>query len=183
VSAVAVDSIGSIQIPFPSPKDVEEDEEDFIVGAGLPKKQPKKVVHLMSKEERVSGAVSMKIYGAYAKAVQNPLLIIMLGLCVALGNGSQLLQQWVVALWTSDVGYKRHTLPFYLTGVASMAALVGGFSYLRAYFGVMMGVAASRELHSQMIDRVIAAPLSFFGTFVLYLCRFACYFSGCACDY
>ncbi len=37
---------------------------------------------------------------------------------------SQILQQWVVSIWASDVGYVNRPLSIYLSGVAFMAAAV-----------------------------------------------------------
>ena len=37
---------------------------------------------------------------------------------------SQILQQWVVSIWASDVGYVNRPLSIYLSGVAFMAGAV-----------------------------------------------------------
>lgn len=80
-----------------------------------------------------------------------------------LSNASQILQQWVVAAWTSDVGYVKRPLGVYLASISFMATCVGAFTYLRTYLQVYIGAAASRTIHRKMIAQILGAPLSFFG--------------------
>lgn len=131
-------------------------------------------VRLMSKEERAEGAVGYHIYRAYIAAANKPLLLVLLAVSVLLGNASLVLQQWVVAAWTGDAGYVKRPLAVYLSGVTLMAAMVGLFSYLRTYFGVLIGAAASKTIHRRMISRIMKAPLNFFGNclFVAFILRF-----------
>ena len=70
----------------------------------------------------------------------------------------------VVSFWTSDPGYIKHSLGFYLTGVAASAGLVGVFSHLRTILGFHLGLRASKRLHSALLQRVLHAPVSFFDT-------------------
>ena len=127
-----------------------------------PAKSP---IKLIAREERMEGAVGTEIYRAYIRAANQPMLLALLVLSVLLSNASLVWQQWVVAAWTSDPGYIRRPLAVYLGGMMAMASLVGLFNYLRTYFGVLFGVEASRTIHRKMIDRVVHAPLSFFGEF------------------
>lgn len=122
-------------------------------------------VRLMTKEERAEGAVGYHVYRAYVTAANKPVLLALLAAAVLLGNASQVMQQWVVAAWTGDAGYVKRPLSVYLSGVTFMAAMVGLFSYLRTYFGVLIGAAASKTIHKQMISKVMKAPLNFFGKY------------------
>ena len=128
----------------------------------------KNVVKLMSKEDRAQGAVGLKMYNFYLHAANKPLLLALLTLAVLLGNASYVWQQWVVSAWTSDAGYVKRPLHMYLLATTGMAMLVGFFSYLRTYFGVLVGVAASKTIHRDMTERVMRAPLSFFGKLFIY---------------
>jgi ABC-type multidrug transport system fused ATPase/permease subunit len=123
----------------------------------------KKPAQLISREERVEGAVSTQIYRAYIAAANKPAILALLVLSVVMSNVSLTWQQWVVVAWTSDAQYARRPLAAYLAGVTAMAGLVGLFNYLRSYLGIVFGVASSRTIHSRMIDRVLHAPLAFFG--------------------
>jgi len=76
-----------------------------------------------------------------------------------LGNAANLLQQWIVAAWTRDVGYVRRPLHVYLCGVAMMAFFVAFFNWARTYVGCLFGSAASRTIHRNMARQVHHALL------------------------
>ena len=119
-------------------------------------------VKLMTTEERASGAVPPKTYYSYLKAANHPLLLCLIFASFGGANLSLQLQQWVVAAWTSDVGYVKRPLGAYLGGVALMAAGVAFFNWSRTYIGALYGARASETLHMNMIKSVLSAPLSFF---------------------
>jgi hypothetical protein len=137
---------------------VEDDNDDS--GDSDDSKAPKK---LITAEERGEGAVGLGVYRSYLKASNKPALIALVLVSFVLANASQIGQQWVVSLWTTDVGYKKHPLGLYLGGVALMALAVAVFNWSRTYFAVMIGSAASRTLHNNMVKRVLTAPLGYFG--------------------
>jgi ABC-type multidrug transport system fused ATPase/permease subunit len=120
---------------------------------------------LISKEDRAEGAVGTHVYRAYAAAANKPVLLALAVLSVLMSNVCLTWQQWIVAAWTSDTQYASHPLAVYLSGVTITALMVGTFNYLRTYFGVLFGVESSRTIHGRMIDRVLHAPLAFFGEF------------------
>ena len=117
----------------------------------------------MTKEERAEGSVGMHIYSSYLQAANKPLLMLCMLSAFILSNASQILQQWVVAAWTSDVGYVKRPLGVYLASISFMATCVGAFTYLRTYLQVYIGAAASRTIHRRMIGQILGAPLSYFG--------------------
>ena len=118
---------------------------------------------LMTTEDRATGAVGRDVYRAYFRAANRPVLFVLVGLSFLAANFSQIAQQWVVAAWTSDVGYVRRPLGLYLGAVAGMAGMVGAASWMRTYLGVLVGAVASRNIHRQMVARVLGSPLSYFG--------------------
>jgi ABC-type multidrug transport system fused ATPase/permease subunit len=126
---------------------------------------------LTKKEERGEGSVGLHIYKSYFDAANKPFLLGLVLLSFLLANASQVLQQWVVALWTSDTGYAKRPLPMYLGSVAAMAFCVAFFNWSRTFFGVLLGAESSQTLHSRMARTVLNAPLSYFGnqTFILIL--------------
>jgi ABC-type multidrug transport system fused ATPase/permease subunit len=107
---------------------------------------------------------SWAMYHAYLTEARKPWLLLSIALAFVLANVSQVWQQWIVAAWTSDVGYQRHSLHVYLAGVAWMAVGVASFTWLRSYLGILLGAEASRHLHARMVQRTLRAPLSFFET-------------------
>ena len=56
-------------------------------------------------------------------------------------------------------------LGVYLGGVALMAFSVAFFNWASTLLGVLVGSAASREIHKKMAKQVLGAPLGFFGTY------------------
>lgn len=120
---------------------------------------------LMTKEERIGGirsAVDLPMYKSYLLESKKPLLLAIIALAFLMTNVTQLWQQWIVAAWTSDVGYVKRPLYVYLSGVALMASGVACFTWLRSYVGILLGAAISKNLHTQMVQRTLRAPLSFF---------------------
>lgn len=116
----------------------------------------------MTTEERAEGAVGFDVYKSYLDAGNKPWLIAITIMSFVLANFTQLYQQWIVAAWTSDPLYQKHTLRFYLSGVAVMASGVALFNYLRTFVGCLFGVSASKVMHLEMISRILRAPLGFF---------------------
>jgi ABC-type multidrug transport system fused ATPase/permease subunit len=125
---------------------------------------------LISKEDRAEGAVGAHVYRAYAAAANKPVLLALAVLSVLMSNVCLTWQQWIVAAWTSDTQYASHPLAVYLSGVTITALMVGTFNYLRTYFGVLFGVESSRTIHGRMIDKVLHAPLAFFGEMWMKYC-------------
>ena len=115
---------------------------------------------LMTAEERGEGAVGWAVYRAYLLAANKPAMIAAMMASYALGNAATLLQQWIVAAWTSDVGYVRRPLHVYLCGVAMMAFFVAFFNWARTYVGCLFGSAASRTIHRNMARQVHHTPFS-----------------------
>ena len=115
---------------------------------------PPPVRKLMTAEERGEGAVGWSFYRAYLLAADKPAMIAMMMASYGLGNAANLLQQWIVAAWTSDVGYVTRPLSTYLCGVAGMAFLVAFFNWARTYVGCLVGSSASRTIHRNMARQV-----------------------------
>lgn len=70
----------------------------------------------------------------------------------------------VVAQWTSDPTYVKHSMAFYISGVAAMAVVMAIMSHLRTAFSFQLSIRASRRLHGSLLRRVLYAPVSFFDT-------------------
>ena len=135
---------------------VSKSGSDVVVGKAVPNKK------LMTVEERGEGAVGLDMYNMYIKAMNKPLLLVLVIVSFAMANASQILQQYVIAAWTSDTNYAKRPLSAYLIGMTSMAALVAFFNWSRTCMQVYLGAAASKTLHKNMIKQVLGAPLYYF---------------------
>eukprot|EP00981_Chlorochromonas_danica_P011662 scaffold4203_cov166-Ochromonas_danica.AAC.8 len=122
----------------------------------------RRVKTIMSKEERAEGAVGLSVYRDYLLEARRPGLLLLMTLAFLVANASTILQQYVVAAWTGDVFYRKHSLLFYLKGVAGMASSVAGFTFLRTYLFTLIGASASSSLHAKMVSRLLSAPLHYF---------------------
>jgi len=114
-------------------------------------------------ETIVTGPVKLRIYQAYLHAAKSPLLLLFIVSSFFLSNIAQILQQYIVKVWTSDINYAHRTLHVYLVGIAVAAGGVAFFSWLRTYLATIFGMRSSRALHNDMALSMLSAPLSFFG--------------------
>ena len=117
---------------------------------------------LVVDEERAEGTVSWNVYKTYLQAANKPLLVAVVLLSLFMANSAQQLQQWVVVVWTSDVGYVKRPLPVYLGGVAFMALGVAFFNWSRTYVSCLLGASASEVMHGKLTRNVLNAPLGFY---------------------
>jgi ABC-type multidrug transport system fused ATPase/permease subunit len=156
---------GATRAPTAGSYEVSTSSRADVMAPRVPVATSKPRRQLISKEDRAEGAVGTHVYHAYAAAANKPVLLALAVLSVLMSNVCLTWQQWIVAAWTSDTQYASHPLAVYLSGVTITALMVGTFNYLRTYFGVLFGVESSRTIHGRMIDRVLHAPLAFFGEF------------------
>jgi ABC-type multidrug transport system fused ATPase/permease subunit len=116
----------------------------------------------MTTEERGEGAVSGDVWRSYMRAAKNPALVLMILASFVFANSCQQFQQWVIVAWTGDASYKKMAMTTYLLGVTAMATGVAFFNWLRTYLACILGAEASRTMHHDLAQKVLAAPLSFF---------------------
>jgi len=119
---------------------------------------------LVTKEDRAEGAVQLKVYKAYFKYMQDPIMIAFSVLAYVIANGAIIGQQLVVSWWSSDPTYQHRSLLFYSSGVALMAIFVAFFNFWRTYFSLVLGIHASINMHHSLLFRVLGAPIAFFDT-------------------
>jgi ABC-type multidrug transport system fused ATPase/permease subunit len=117
----------------------------------------------MTKEEKAEGAVAPRVYATYVNSANKPVLLGVIVASFLLSNACQVLQQWTVGAWTSDVNYVKFPLHVYLGTVAGLATGVAVFTWIRAYLVILFGAAASLAMHNRMVTKVLSAPLGFFG--------------------
>jgi ABC-type multidrug transport system fused ATPase/permease subunit len=151
---------------------VEESDSDEPMNTE--RKIPGKII-----EERRESPVSFEVYRRYLLEAKKPFLLVMILLSYLLANSTQVFQQWIVAAWTNDFGYKHHSLGIYLFSISVMALMTGGFTYLRSFLSSSLGASAGKAIHNKMIARMLNAPLSYFGKKILFSMsvRFQTHFS------
>lgn len=120
---------------------------------------------LVTKEERVMGAVSLSVYRKYFIAGGGviPFAFVYFGFILSGLNGLASVA-WI-SYWTTDApAYERHSEPFYLGIFALLSVTLGICTFVRTFFLVHFGVKASETLHRNLLDSVLRAPTSFFDT-------------------
>ncbi|TXT16096.1 hypothetical protein VHUM_00599 [Vanrija humicola] len=116
---------------------------------------------LTTDEERVTGAVGPKVYGAYLSAGGLhwiPLVILM----AVLMQGSQLMSTVWLTYWQTDSFHRKQ--PFY-QGIYAMLGISSAFFTLFTGMSVTtISVTASRRLFGKALHHVFFSPMSFFDT-------------------
>lgn len=127
---------------------------------------PEKVAGaLVTKEERVIGAVSISVYRKYLKAGGGYLTFaaVYCGFLLSAGNG--LASSSWISYWTADApDYERNPEAFYLGLFFILSVTLGLFTFIRSFLLVRFGVKASEALHRNLLDSILRAPQSFFDT-------------------
>jgi ABC-type multidrug transport system fused ATPase/permease subunit len=133
--------------------------------SGQPSGPSREAQALVTKEERVIGAVSLSVYMKYLQAGGGYLLFgfVFAGFILSGLNGVAI-TSWI-SYWTSDAPlYKRHSRGFYLGLYGALSVTLGIFTYLRTFLLVRFGVKASATLHANLSASILRAPSSFFDT-------------------
>lgn len=120
---------------------------------------------LVTKEERLVGAVSLSVYLKYMKAGGGYLkfALVYCGFIMSAANGLAA-TAWI-SYWTADVpGYAMNSEALYLGIFFMLAITLGFFTFARSFLLVRFGVAASETLHRNLLDSILRAPTSFFDT-------------------
>lgn len=120
---------------------------------------------LVTKEERLMGAVSWSVYRKYLQAGGGYLAfaVVYFGFLLSAGNG--LASSAWISYWTSDApDYERHKQSLYLGIFFMLAVTLGLFTFIRSFLLVRFGVKASETLHRNLLDSILRAPTSFFDT-------------------
>jgi ATP-binding cassette, subfamily C (CFTR/MRP), member 1 len=134
-------------------------------GKGNSPNSEKEAHGLVTKEERVIGAVSLSVYLKYLKAGGGYFMfgLVYIGFIISGVNGVAN-TAWI-SYWTSDApNYERQSEAFYLGLYAALSVALGVFTYLRTFLLVHFGVKASTNLHRNLTDSILRAPTSFFDT-------------------
>jgi len=108
-------------------------------------------------EERRSGAVTMKVYGAYAKACGGVLPVGFFLLTVVISEGSRNLSDGWLAAWSNKGGGADGLV---LYAWAALLCLFSGLLY--SVTRVFVGQRGSRILHEQCVNALLRAQMTFF---------------------
>jgi ABC-type multidrug transport system fused ATPase/permease subunit len=128
--------------------------------------KPDKEAHaLVTKEERVVGAVSLSVYLKYLRAGGGFMLFTFVFLGFVLSGVTGVATTAWISYWTSDAPeYQENSKTFYLGLYGALSVALGIFTYLRTYLLVRFGVKASTTLHAKLTNSILRAPSSFFDT-------------------
>eukprot|EP00833_Pecoramyces_ruminatium_P011299 jgi/Orpsp1_1/1185331/evm.model.c7180000093290.1 len=122
----------------------------------------KKGKALMTKEERATGSVDIKVYKGYIKAAGGIICAVILIFIVILIQVAKLANDMWLVYWTEDK-FKFSTMSYiliYLAWNVVQSLLTLFYSIFLAY----TGIKAASKIHKDAISRVIMAPISFFDT-------------------
>jgi len=127
---------------------------------------------IMQVEERATGAVKLSEYLNYIKAGGGYCVGLIVFFVFILNQATQVGNTFWVQVWSEDADpldpdvepYANQEFEFYVKGLAVAALLLGFTGYCRGLAVYLMGLQASKKLHSRLLDSVLHAPMSFFDT-------------------
>lgn len=108
-------------------------------------------------EERRSGAVSWKVYGAYASACGGVFPVGVFLLSVAMSEGSRNLADVFLTRWSSQGGAASGVVAYALSALAGVAC---GMFYIITR--VFVGQKGSKTLHEKVVFSLLRAKMSFY---------------------
>jgi len=137
-----------------APKEIKEEGSK---AEKKPAETPAKKEKAAAQEERRSGAVSMRVYGAYAKACGGIPAVGTFLLAVAISEGSRNFSDVWLAHWSGSGGSSDGISVYAL---AALMCLVTGLVYSTTR--VLVGQRGSRVLHEKCLHALLRAHMSFF---------------------
>ncbi|EFN52562.1 hypothetical protein CHLNCDRAFT_138549 [Chlorella variabilis] len=140
----------------------EGSEEEQEQAAGKGSLQPGKSGRLIVAEDHAVGSVPWAVYGRYGARMGLPVVtLITAGLL--LGQAIYLFGDYWLSLWASKDGEAQREV-YWVWGYAIMVGAILAISFSRSLLFFMASLRASTQLHDEMVQRVLRAPLSFFHT-------------------
>ncbi|CAL1292974.1 unnamed protein product [Larinioides sclopetarius] len=141
-------------------------------------------VTLVQKEEKVEGAIPLKVYKAYWIAVGSILSMSVLLFCFLM-QASKTISDWWLSVWVSSSQHGNHTvnldinhsysleklifleneersLTFYLSIYGVLAGANSIFTLFRAFLFAYAGIKAAITLHNRLLNIIIKGASSFF---------------------
>jgi len=120
---------------------------------------------IMSSEERATGSVALGVYFLYLKSWT----VMISTLCIAmyiLNQAASIIQSLWLTYWTDqdDAADDYKGLGFYLGIYAGLGGAFAVIILVRNILIVLGSLKSSRDLHNNMLHRVMRAPMSFFDT-------------------
>jgi ABC-type multidrug transport system fused ATPase/permease subunit len=134
-------------------KDDEEEVSD--------KKEAKK---LITEEGRAMGVLSFSVYKNYVKAIKSPFIVGMYFLIAIAYRIIFVGKDLWLAKWSrsSDDKSDHNSQDYYIYGYIIISVTMIVVNCISLAFGYYASLRASRTLHSQLINRIMGAPISFF---------------------
>lgn len=129
------------------------------------------LARLIEREHTEQGGVAWGVYNSYFKAVGYP-TVITLGVLYIITYGFQVGSNFWLSYWSSqDEHHQRdsnYTEPMTTEGFLGVYATLGLLNSIGTFLVTLLlavgAIRAARLFHTNMIDRVLRAPMSFFDT-------------------
>jgi ATP-binding cassette subfamily C (CFTR/MRP) protein 1 len=144
---------------------VEEISVEISAPSPLPPKHTVASGKLIEDEERKTGSVALSVYISYLK-VCGVLLSSLSVLVIVLSRASSIGADWWMSFWSSSAQNpgNTHSTGYFIGGYAGFGTAVA-IIFAADYFLVSaISVRSSKKLHTQLLDTVSRAPMSFFDT-------------------
>ncbi|CCM00202.1 uncharacterized protein FIBRA_02230 [Fibroporia radiculosa] len=126
-------------------------------------KQTRPKVALMQAEERLTGAVSLKVYDNYLRAAGGLWWILVLFINVVVYQGSQVANNLVLGWWTSE-SISGFTQGDYMALYAALGVGSGVGAFLLSMSFTVATLIAGLRLFKDALNSVLHSPVSFFDT-------------------
>ncbi|KAJ0412254.1 hypothetical protein ATCC90586_006640 [Pythium insidiosum] len=119
---------------------------------------------LMSEEDRSTGDVSWQVYLRWIRAFGGlPMgFVVLLGFILA--QGFQLLSTFWISYWSEEAQKYPDSQMYYVYVYMALNGIFAITSFVRVLLLYLGGLRASRFLFSELLERVLRAPISFFDT-------------------
>ncbi|KAI6039827.1 ABC protein [Pisolithus marmoratus] len=118
--------------------------------------------HLIVKEQRKTGSVSLKVYWSYLVAARGAVMLPLIIMFIFVMQGSQIMNTYALVWWESNTWNRPDS--FYQILYACLGMVQALFTFIVGASVDTMSYFVSRNLYEQSITKMFHAPMSFFDT-------------------
>ncbi len=117
---------------------------------------------IVAQEEREVGRLNGRIALSYGMACGGVAVMVLVGTILIIEAGSNVGTNIWLSIWSGDPGMLEHPLLYWLGIYTCFGVVTGVATWTRAIVVARAGVAASYNLHNNLLRRIMRAPTSFF---------------------
>ncbi|KAI6039826.1 ABC protein [Pisolithus marmoratus] len=118
--------------------------------------------HLIVKEQRKTGSVSLKVYWTYLVAARGAVMLPLIIVFIFVMQVSQIMNTYALVWWESNTWNRPDS--FYQTLYACLGIVQALFTFIVGASVDTMSYFVSRNLYERSITKMFHAPMSFFDT-------------------